>query len=98
MKVGKTVTCDICGKHFIAPTRKTKYCSDECRKIKAKRDWHNYDKKPTVEKQAPIVTETLDEILQQLDEYNAENNTCLSYGQFVEMKRREKELKERSRK
>lgn len=41
-----TVICKCCGKEFQAPTRKSKVCSDECRKIqKTKMDAEWFERK-----------------------------------------------------
>ncbi len=100
MKMGTTLTCEVCGKKFTKTHQYEKYCCDECRKVAQKEYFKRYEEKRRAKKTQPnkAPKETLDKILKQLDRYNKKNNTCLSYGQFVEMKRREKEIKERAKK
>lgn len=81
------VTCIDCGTVFIGYSRKAKRCP-ECREKRAKEYRKNYNGSLKSNRKMSVKHNiypkmTLSEVLRELRIYNKENNTNLSYGQFV---------------
>ena len=67
--------CAECGKIFRNPDENERFCP-ECNKIKESR------KKPK-QKAKSIKSKSIWQIIRQLEKYNKEHKTRLSYGQYV---------------
>ena len=75
--------CALCGETFIARSHSAKYCP-ECRDYaKIKRDRKYYaEKKNSYYKRSG---KSIREIMRELQQYNREHKTNLTYGQYVQM-------------
>ena len=64
--------CAECGKVFRSPNEEEKFCPD-CKKIKEKK------------KRKPKSDKSLWAVLRELEKYNKEHGTKLSYGEYVSL-------------
>lgn len=71
MKKLNTLTCVDCRKVFRDPSESERLCPD-CKKAR--------DKKP---KKPKIPTKNVYQIIKELEKYNKEHGTTLTYGQYV---------------
>ena len=84
--------CQRCGNGFTCKSKFAKWCPD-CKKIidrERNRDFMRRKRNGLTNlriKTYPSVSGSLDKILRDLDAYNKEHNTCLSYGNYVNMLR-----------
>jgi hypothetical protein len=79
--------CIDCGKSFIGYCNE-KRCKD-CKRDESYRRNQEYIKRMRLKKEKaerPQAKVSLDQIIKELEQYNRENGTHLSYGQYVAMK------------
>ena len=79
-------TCLICGKEYTANAYNTKWCKD-CVTIGRKKrnaDCRKRRKNAAIIRNKPYTN--INDVLRQMEAYNKEHNTCLSYGQFIQIK------------
>ena len=67
--------CEECGKIFRNPDENERFCP-ECKKIKE-------SKKKPKQKAKSIKSKSIWQIIRELEKYNKEHKTRLSYGQYV---------------
>lgn len=85
-------TCKICNEPFVTSSWGRVYCSKECKRIgvneiERKRQWKiRENRKPQ--------TQNVDEVLAELNQYNKEHETCISYGKWVHMQSIQKGTKQ----
>ena len=86
MKPAVEVTCMDCGRTFIAHTTAALRC-EECKKIVAREATKKWNKKERAKyrqnKKVPKPVKSIQEILREMEAYNKENHTKLSYGDYV---------------
>jgi hypothetical protein len=87
-------TCIDCGKEFTAKAHNAKRCK-ECIIIHDReRKRKNYKRKKNSLKTCNKPKMSINDILRQLNRYNKRHKTCLTYGQFIQIKdRRVKNVK-----
>lgn len=88
-----TKTCPICGKEFLTKIKKTKYCSEECRREKERRraikQWE--------EKKAEQQKKKKEKHIPQLDELNRRAREAgMTYGKYMAEKYKERLKNERT--
>lgn len=91
----KTRECKVCGKEFVPAAPNATMCSRECREVRRKEEYAKYKKKirngekpaaPSLQKKIKRqARHTVREVLHELENYNEEHGTCVSYGKFVSM-------------
>ena len=79
--------CLHCGKEFRPLIGTQMYCCRSCYELAKKKRAEIYNRKKRDERAARN-KHTLDDTLKELDKYNEENGTRLSYGQYVIMRDR----------
>ena len=77
--------CLHCGKEFRPLIGTQMYCCRSCYELANKTRAKIYTRKKR-EERAARKNHTLDDTLKELDKYNEENGTRLSYGQYVIMR------------
>lgn len=83
--------CRICHETFIAPSFGRVYCSPECKRAGTR---ETERKRYAAKMDARRKSGNLDEVLAELDRYNKEHGTCISYGKWVHMQRIQKGTKQ----
>ena len=71
--------CKVCGAPFTSTSRHSEYCSIECSKCEQENRRRAARRKRSLE---PIIS-----ICREIEAYNAEHGTHLSYGQYVSGRR-----------
>lgn len=80
------ISCERCGCEVITTDWRKKYCDlcrEDVRREQAKSIWAKAKRKRLNKRTAP--DKTIREVIQELETYNKEHNTRLSYGQYVFM-------------
>ena len=90
--IRKQERCIICG--GVIGENKYKYCSTECSAkgdlLRAKKAYNRQMETEREKKARKRAGSPLDKALLELEAYNREHNTCLSYGKFEHMRRMER--------
>jgi len=87
-----TVTCKYCGKEFIQPNHHWGqcYCSDACRNEAKK--IHNQRYKNRIKRERKMMEAMrhtdLSNTVREIEKYNQENGTSLTYGQYISLRDR----------
>ena len=71
--------CSVCGVRFTSTSRHSEYCSAECSEYGREQKRRAYRKSRSLE---PLLS-----ICREIDAYNKEHGTRLSYGQYVSGRR-----------
>lgn len=82
--------CELCGNTYYSKATNSKYCPC-CRKVatsKLKKEKRIQGKQNGIDEFHKHHNTKLDDLLAELRKYNAENDTALSYGQFMLMRER----------
>lgn len=79
-------TCIECGKEYTAGQHNTKWCKDCVVIGRQKRDAECRKRRRNATKAHDKPKTTIYDVLAQLDRYNKEHNTNLSYGHFIQIK------------
>ena len=79
-------TCLICGKEYTANAYNTKWCKDCVAIGRRKRDAECRKRRRNATKTHDKPKTTIYDVLRQMETYNKEHNTNLSYGQFIQIK------------
>lgn len=81
------LVCKQCGKEFYHKTYHKVYC-DECSALRHKERNKKFMRRKRGSKAAIYMeNKSLSQVIKELETYNKEHGTCISYGQFVAMNR-----------
>lgn len=76
--------CKYCGLLFETKNSRTKYCSEDCRKLAKARNFKKNCSAVKMKVHTPrMADKSIVEVMREVDEYNRTHNKSLSYGQFV---------------